>query len=198
CGGTRDPRAVNLPPEARTHSSSTAVHCGRRTHNLHRLPRRNRRDRHSWTMPNNLAYDLQQLGFLARTTQLAARGHGRRRIENAVASGHLKRVCRGWVATTQASRTAVIAVLQRGKLTGPTALASYGIWDAVDRHIHVQLRHNRHGPAIAPLTPLVTFHREKYLRVGVQRHWAEEQHPEHAGAAWRVSAMDALVRVALD
>jgi very-short-patch-repair endonuclease len=149
-------------------------------------------------MTNDLVYDLQLLGHLATTAQLASLGHGRRRIENAVAGGRIVRVCRNWVATTQASRTAVIAVLQRGKLTGPAALASYGVWDALDRQIHVQLRHNRHGSPITPLTPISAFAQESYLRVGVRRHWSEEQHPLGIGAAWRVSVLDALIRVAQD
>lgn len=148
------------------------------------------------SMPNDLMYDLQRLGYLASTAQLRDLGHGRRRIESAVGSGHVVRVRRGWVATAHAGRTAVIAVLHRGKLTGPAALASYGIWDAVDRQIHVQLRHNRHGTAIEPLTPLSRFAPDQYLRAGVRRHWSEEQHPHSEGAAWRVSVLDALIRVA--
>jgi len=150
------------------------------------------------SMPNNLMYDLQRLGYLATTAQLKALGHGRRRIENALSTGHLVRVRRSWVATTHASRTAVIAVLQRGKLTGPAALATYGVWDALDRQIHVQVRHNRHGDPIEPLTPLARFAPDDYLRMGVRRHWSEEQHPHYEGAAWRVSVLDALIRVAHD
>jgi hypothetical protein len=149
-------------------------------------------------MPNHLLHDLQLLGYLAHTTQLNELGHGRRRIENALATGHLLRVCRSWVATPQATTTSVIAVLQRGKLTGPTALASYGVWDAVDRRIHVQLRHNRSASAITPLTPLAAFAHERYLRTGVRRHWSEERHPDAYGFSWRVSVLDALVRVAQD
>ncbi|HEU4806628.1 MAG TPA: hypothetical protein VFT01_00070 [Homoserinimonas sp.] len=149
-------------------------------------------------MPNDLLHDLQGLGNLARTTQLDDLGHGRRRIESALASGRILKVCRGWVATPRATTTAVIAVLQRGKLTGPTALASYGIWDAVDRRIHVQVRHNRSASAITPLTPLAAFTHEKYLRAGVRRHWSEERHPDAYGASWRVSVLDALIRVAID
>ena len=149
-------------------------------------------------MPNDLLHDLGRLGHLAHTTQLNALGHGRRRVEEALASGRIFRVCRSWVAAPQASTSSVIAVLQRGKLTGPTALASYGVWDAVDRRIHVQVRHNRRGAPIESLTPLAAFTHEKYLRAGVQRHWSEERHPDRYGVSWRVSVLDALIRVALD
>ncbi|HEU4807334.1 MAG TPA: hypothetical protein VFT01_03670 [Homoserinimonas sp.] len=149
-------------------------------------------------MPHDLLYDLQNLGHLAHISQLGELGHGRRRIESAIAQGRIVRVYRSWVATPRASTTAVIAVLQRGKLTGPTALASYGVWDAVDRRIHVQLRHNRHGSPMRPITPLAAFTHEKYLRGGVVRHWSEERHPERNGARWRVSVLDALIRVAHD
>lgn len=149
-------------------------------------------------MPNDLAHDFERLGHLANITQLNALGHGRRRIEDALASGSILRVRRSWVATPQATTTAVIGVLHRGKLTGPTALASYGVWDAVDRQIHVQLRHNRSGNPIRPLTPLAAFTHEKYLREGVCRHWSEERHPDAYGDSWRVSVLDGLIRVALD
>lgn len=148
-------------------------------------------------MPNDISYDLQVGGDLVRRSHLRALGHGRRRIEAAIADGTILRICGDWVATRRASRTAVIAVLQRGKLTGPTALASYGIWDAVDRQIHVQVRRNTHGPARVPTTPVAAFTAEKYLRVGLRRHWSEEMHPDPYGEGWRVSVLDALIRVAL-
>lgn len=149
-------------------------------------------------MPNDIMYDLQSCGYLARTSQLAALGHGRRRIETAISDGRILRICGNWVATNRASTTAVIAVLQRGKLTGATALSSHGIWDAVDSQIHVQLRRNAHGPVRKSRTPLVEFAQGKYLRVGVRRHWSEEKHHDPYGDSWRVSVLDALIRVAHD
>jgi hypothetical protein len=88
--------------------------------------------------------------------------------------------------------------LHRGKLTGPAALASYGIWDALDRRIHIRLARNTHGPVRSSRTPLGTFTSGQYPRTGVQVHWRDERHPEQAREPWRVSVIDALIEVALD
>lgn len=149
-------------------------------------------------MLNDILHDLQAAGHIARTARLSKLGHSRRAVERAIAEGRLHRICPGWVGTPVASRSAVIAILNRGKLTGSTALASYGIWDGLDRRIHVHVPRNSHGPARASRTPIGRFAAGKYPREGVRRHWLEERCPDRAGLPWRVSVVDALIRVAHD
>lgn len=149
-------------------------------------------------MPNDILHDLQTAGHIIRTARLNELGHGRRVIERAVAEGRLHRICPGWVGTPSARRSAVIAILNRGKLTGSTALASYGVWDGLDQRIHVHVPRNSHGPVRASRTPMARFAAEPFPPRGVQRHWLEERHPDRTGSPWRVSVVDALIRVAHD
>jgi hypothetical protein len=149
-------------------------------------------------MPNDVLHDLQAAGHLTRVTRLARLGHGRRAIERAIADGRLHRISRDWVGTPAASRSAIIAVLHRGKLTGSSALASYGIWDGLDRRIHVHVPRNSHGPVREPHTPISRFAAEEFPHEGVVRHWLDERYPDRAGYGWRVSVLDALIRVAHD
>lgn len=149
-------------------------------------------------MPNDILFDLQASGYLARTSHLADLGHSHRAISCAVADGRLLRICDNWVATRDASQTAIIAILHRGKLTGATALASYGIWNGLDRRIHVRVPRNCHGPVRTPKTPLSRFTPPRYQTAGVCRHWVNEQAVDRTGHPWRVSVIDALVRVAHD
>ena len=86
---------------------------------------------------NTLRYDLQANGFLVRTSRLRELGHSRAEVAAALAEGWLARPARLWVATRQAQRDAVIAVLHRGVLTSASALGSMGVWRGVDRSIHV-------------------------------------------------------------
>lgn len=141
---------------------------------------------------------LDELGQLANTTQLRNAGHSRRELDHALAAGFLHRVCRGWVATALAPRSAVTAVLRRGKLTGTAALASYGVWDGLDRRLHVHVPRNSHGPVRSSTTPLSQFAPEEYPRRGLEMHWLAERFPVRHGPVWRVSVEDALLRAARD
>lgn len=149
-------------------------------------------------MRPDIARTLDELGQLARTTQLHDAGHSRREIDRAVTAGYLHRICRGWVATTQATRGAVTAVLHRGKLAGTAALANYGVWDGVDRRLHVQVPCNSHGTVRRSATPLSRFVLEEFPRRDVQLHWQAERFPTWHGPAWRVSVEDALLQAAPD
>lgn len=117
-------------------------------------------------MHPDIVHDLDRLGGLARVSHLAAIGYGRRQRDRAIASGSIVRVCHGWLGTLRASRAAVTAVLSGGKLTGPTALVSYGVWDGLDRRIHVHVPESGHGSTHRALTPLLEFAADLYPRAG--------------------------------
>lgn len=149
-------------------------------------------------MPNHILYDLQTHGYLMRTSTLRELGHHQHAVESAVARGDIHRICHNWVGTSSAPQIAVTAILNRGKLTGSTALASYGIWDGLDRGVHVSVPRNSHGPVRTSRTPIARFEVEEYPRHGVRRHWLVERNPDPAGFEWRTSVVDALIRVAHD
>lgn len=147
-------------------------------------------------MQRNLLQAVERYGNLPRVTDLIASGFSHRTIDRAVRSGSLLRICRGWVATREASRSSVTAVLHRGILAGPSALASYGTWDGVATRLHVQRKPNAHGAPRPATHPLTTFRSPLYLPSHVLTRWREDVSPDPDGQPWRQSVIDALLYVA--
>lgn len=138
---------------------------------------------------------IREQGGLATSTLLRAEGHGRRAIAHAVGESRLIRIWDSWLAVPDAPRTGVTAILHRGKLTGSTALESYGVWNAVDRRIHIQRPRHGHGGVREPRVPLSSFPDDGFPRGEVVQHWRPEIAPFLA-QPWRVSVTDALLTVA--
>jgi very-short-patch-repair endonuclease len=145
-------------------------------------------------MPNHLLFDLQEHGHLSRVSILRHQGHSLGEIRKAVNDGAILRVARDWVATRSANQVAIIAVGKGGRLTGSTALASYGVWDATDRRIHVLLRPNAHGDGIQLTTPIAAFSPPRFPPRQVVLHWRREVVCESL-VPWRTSVVDALIAV---
>jgi very-short-patch-repair endonuclease len=146
-------------------------------------------------MLNHLLFDLQRHGHLSRVSILRSLGHSRETIKKALESGAVVRVARDWIATSSASQIAIVAVAHGGKLTGATALASYGIWDAVDRRIHVALRPNSHGTLVRMSAPIARFTAPRFPPHPPKIHWNREIAHSENESPWRVSVVDALVVV---
>lgn len=135
-------------------------------------------------------------GNLTRVSRLRARGFRRAEIDDVVAQGQLSRICRDWVGTTGASQNAVVAVAQGGRLTGPTALASLGLWDALDRRVHVQVPTNYHPRTVKLRVPVGAFTPPRYPNSGFSRHWMDLVSPAPIDTPpWRAPIVDALVIV---
>lgn len=147
-------------------------------------------------MTNSLRYDLQQLGYLARTSRLVTLGHTRRDLTTAVSQEWLCRPVRGWVATHEARRDAVIAVAHGGILTGPSALDSYGVWSGIDSRIHVLLKGNATGHRSAIGSRLAAFAPNRRPTSGTVREWRSAIDPDNA-SGWRASLVDALASFAM-
>jgi hypothetical protein len=146
-------------------------------------------------MPNHLLFDLQEHGHLSRISALRATGHSRGEIDRAIAQDNVFRVTRDWIGTASASQTAAVAVGRGGKLTGASALASSGIWDAVDLRIYVALRPNAHGTGIQLLVPIGRFSPPRFPPSGVELRWRRELTADLNQPPWRVSIIDALALV---
>ncbi|HEV7957195.1 MAG TPA: DUF559 domain-containing protein [Marisediminicola sp.] len=144
----------------------------------------------------HLTNTLAQLGYLASRRQLADLGFGRRAIDRALAGGVLLPVRPGWVATTQANQLAVIAVLNGARLTGGTALRSFGIWDGLDQHVHLQLPANSHRIIRSPSTPIGRFTPPRFPPGPLVIEWAAAARADSHSPQWRVSVTDAIVRFA--
>jgi very-short-patch-repair endonuclease len=147
-------------------------------------------------MPNHILLDLQTDGHLTQVDRLLARGHSRRGISRAVERGEVLRICRGWVATRDASQLSIVAVVNRGILTGATSMATLGIWDAVDRRIHLQVPANSHGPIQGLTTPIAKFVAPRHTPGKLVRHWTAPRCPDRTTPPWRASVLDSLVIVA--
>ena len=147
---------------------------------------------------NSLRYDMQVNGFLVRSSTLRTMGHTRAEVTAALAEGWLTRPARRWVATRQASRDAVIAILHRGMLTSASALGSMAIWRGLDRSIHVLVAPTSNAQVTKPLVALTSFAQPTHLTHGVVRHWGVEHARVTGQPEWRVSAVDALAQFGRD
>ena len=136
-------------------------------------------------------------GQLISTTRLRQLGHSRHSIRQHLQLGELVPICTGWVGTRLAGRVSVLAVSLGGKLTGSTALASHGLWDADDRRVHLLLPPKSNGATKPLLTPLEQFVAPRFPTGPVVRHWRNELVRDHTEPGWRASIVDALRVVAL-
>ena len=139
---------------------------------------------------------MEQFGFLASRRQLKRMNIGRHRIDRAIADGDLLPVRMGWVATANASQASIIAVLHGARLTGGTALGSYGIWCGDDHRIHLQVPEDSQRVTQAPLTPIPRFTPPRFFVPTLVTHWAPFEIGEGLAPAWRVSISDAIGRFA--
>lgn len=142
----------------------------------------------------SLLEQVARLGGLASRKQLGLLGHRRYAIDRALQDGTLVRVRAGWVATPEANQLSVLAVLSGARLTGPTALRSYGVWNGFDLRTHFQLRPNTCPVRQQPLTPLARFTPPKFVPSGIVSHWAPHAETRPALPAWRVPVADAILR----
>jgi hypothetical protein len=149
-------------------------------------------DHNDWAMTSALLFDLHKRGNAVRTGDLAKLGHSRDVIATALAEASIIRVCNGWVASRSADRDAIIAIVNRGKLTSSSALASRGLWDGCDSRIHVAVPPNSPRSAKVSRTSLAQFQPPAYPRAGLVRHWVGELAPDDREPAWRHSVTDAL------
>jgi len=136
------------------------------------------------------------LGSLASRRQLAALGFGRSTVDSALARGELSPVRPGWVATSDANQLAIVAVLRGARLTGSTALRSFGIWNGEDARVHLQVPPKSHRRLQQPATPLAGFTAPKFMPQGIVIHWTASAPTGAEHPAWRVSITDALLTFA--
>ena len=143
----------------------------------------------------DLHRDLARLGSLATRRRLGSLGHSKGAIATALRDGGMLPLTRSWVATRAAPLDAVLAVIHRGRLTGASALKSYGIWAGPDPAVHVLVPPHSSGTVIAARTPLADFARPPRLE-GVAVHWGHERSRTAGIDEWRVSVVDALTTFA--
>lgn len=181
--GSSPPGAPPPPGDIPRFSIDSALRAARRQHS---------------EMNIQLHHDLQVDGYATRISRLYERGHSTRIIQSAVVEGKILRLCRDWIATTQASQASLIAIANYGKLTGSTSLAAHGIWDADDRRLHVAVRPNSHGSQRQLRVPIANFVAPRSAPTGFERHWSRTLHLDDDCPPWRTSVVDALAQVSRD
>lgn len=127
---------------------------------------------------------IRRGGLFLRRRDLLAVGHSDRAIRSALAARRVFRVRHGWYSVPSAPEAAVRAVRVGGRLTGVSALESYGLRVPRSAEIHV---------AVARTACRLRAPSDRRRRLaqpdGVRVHWIARR--THA-SAWRVSIDEAL------
>ncbi|HUG50883.1 MAG TPA: DUF559 domain-containing protein [Terrimesophilobacter sp.] len=85
---------------------------------------------------------ILDLGCIATRQQLIARGYSGYDLTCAVRLGLIRRVRQARYATPDAPFDAVAAIRIGGRLAGPSAADSYGLWHGFDTRLHVSVGEN--------------------------------------------------------
>ncbi|MEB0203413.1 hypothetical protein QN354_16920 [Cryobacterium sp. 5I3] len=138
-----------------------------------------------------LTTDIVDLGLFAKRAWLRRQGWGDGVLKGAVRRGEIVRVRKGWYSVPWAPPSAVEAVRIGGRLTGLSALRSYGIWTPQTRKLHVAV------PVAARGLRRPGDMRAR-LNVGdstIRVTWTEEPNPRRGPFVWRTSLIDTLVHI---
>jgi very-short-patch-repair endonuclease len=134
--------------------------------------------------------DINALGKIASKQQLVERGLSGFDLTTAVRKGEIRRIRRAHYATPGAAPDGVLAVRVGGRLAGPTAARSYGLWGGFDDRLHVVLSKNasrlrtNYAPSVSDTLSPDSSSRELVL------HWASR--PLGHAECWRVSPAETL------
>ncbi|MCX7521066.1 hypothetical protein OSC27_02105 [Microbacterium sp. STN6] len=131
-------------------------------------------------------------GLFLRRRDLLALGHTDGQIRAAMRRGIVIRARQGWYALATASTAAVQAVRVGGRLTGLSALKTYGHWTPTTKSLHVVVP----AKARALRTPHDMRKRRAATRVrGCRVTWHDSDELRAAPTQWRDSVVDALAHV---
>lgn len=137
---------------------------------------------------------VRSLGGMAQKQQLVRRGARDIDLTYAVRSGDVLRARQGWYTTMSESSLEVRAVRVGGRLTGISALQSFGAWVLGEHPLHVSV-HDNAARLRTQWNRRVRF--DSHRPRGVELHWDDFEVRER-GSATTVALADALVRVILD
>ena len=140
----------------------------------------------------SVARSIQRSGMFLRRRDLLKRGYRDRDIRRALGAREVFRVRQGWYSVPSAPAHAVRAVRVGGRLTGVSALASYGLRVPRREYLHVAVPTNARRLR-APLD-------RRRLLVATDRvrvHWIDSRRELHS-SPWRVTIDDALLAVLIE
>jgi hypothetical protein len=131
-------------------------------------------------------------GLFLRRRDLLALGHSDAQIRNARRGGVIMRARQGWYCPSNAPPDAIRAVRVGGRLTGLSALKSYGHWTPETEALHVTV------PADARALRSMNDMRVRRKPSDNQNcvvSWTDRAAERFDPCAWRVPVVDALVHV---
>jgi len=143
---------------------------------------------------------VAHLGHIATRRQLERFGITGYDLTRAVRAGALKRVRNGWYATPHATEAQYAAVRVGGRLAGPTAAASYGLYSGLDRTVHLCVPRNaaRLRLKVPPSAAFPGEIREADRSAAhVEVHWTPPRISHESDEVWRVPLPECLVQTAL-
>lgn len=129
---------------------------------------------------------VEALGGIARRDELITAGVSGSDITRAVRLGVLRRVRRAHYAIVAADAAAVAATRVGGRLGGPSAARTYGVWAGFDDRTHVVVPPNASRLRLIREDGRTTPDRGEHP---VALHW---ETTEPGRECWRVSLLDAL------
>ena len=137
----------------------------------------------------SVAQCIQRSGMFLRRRDLLARGYRDADIRRSLATRRIFRVRQGWYSVPSAPEPAIRAVRVGGRLTGVSALETYGLRVPLRDHVDVAVPENacrlrRPGQRREALRP----------SDGIRVHWSDSRREQHA-SRWRVTLDDALLAV---
>ena len=137
---------------------------------------------------DSISRDIRRRGLFLRRRDLLRLGYGDRHIRFELGQRRIFRVRHGWYSVPDAPQPAVLAVRVGGRLTGVSALESYGLRVPRRPQLHVAVPVG----ACRLRKPENRFHRLED-RDPVRVHWVDRHRA--SGSIWRVSVTDALLVV---
>ena len=80
---------------------------------------------------------IEELGHIATRRQLVARGFSGYALTTAVRRGEIRRIRRGWYASSEGRGDRAEAVRVGGRLSHSSAARDYGLWPGFDTRLHI-------------------------------------------------------------
>lgn len=142
----------------------------------------------------NVVEVLKSFGCIASREQLLARGFSGGDLTTSVRRGEIWRVRRGYYVTQGGNDAGIAAVRVGGRLCGPSAASTFGLWSGFDRRVHVALRANA-SRLRTQLPPSATdYVTPDSTAREVVVHWLAAR--SLSRECWRVTALESLVQTA--
>jgi hypothetical protein len=140
----------------------------------------------------SMAVDIATGGLFVKRAQLLAMGYTRTAVQTELNAGRIIRVRKGWYTLPNAPVAAVQAWRIGGRLTGLSALRTYGIWIPTTRRLHVTVPID--ARALRQPTDMRTrLAPHDGIRCRVT--WTDRASDRRSPNVWRTSVVDSLVHI---